>query len=425
MKDNKEMNGVSQSPMERLELLQETIRRQEAALQAKGRLVDNMAYQIRTLSNAVVGFSDLLLTEEMTDEQHDYALEINTAGKGLSTLVNEVLDWARLESGRLQVTRNAYSVRSILKELEEIVRPVATDKGLAFAMQLDASLPETVITDSERLVKCLINLAANAIHYTPEGFVHIAVRPQIRDGRTYVRFDIIDSGPGIPAEKLGRLFEPVIDEEDAHAQVVNMISFGLSVAAGLPLTRQLVELLGGHIDVQSEVGKGSTFTLLIPAGADSACERTPEEADPAIPREEAWSPEEASSHPILLAEDQESNRTVIRLMLKTLGYEVDTAVDGQEAVEMALSKQYSLIIMDLKMPRMDGYEATRRLRERQIKTPIIALSALSLSGEEKSRTEEIFDGFLSKPIDSEQLLAAIDRYAVGAAVNRLNRAGSS
>lgn len=425
MKDNREKNDVSQATGECLESLHETIRRQEGALQAKGRLVDNMAYQIRTLSNAIIGFSDLLLTEEMTFDQHDFAQEINTAGKGLSKLVNEVLDWARLESGRLQVMHNTYSLRSILDELEDIVRPVATEKGLTFEMQLDAALPESVVTDSERLLKCLINLAANAVHYTAAGFVHIAVRQQLSDGIMYVRFDIIDSGPGISAEKLGQLFEPVMAEEDAHAQVVNMISFGLSVAAGLPLTRQLVELLGGRIDVQSEVGKGSTFTLLIPAGVDCASEPTPDQAHPAPAQNEAWSPHENSPCPILLAEDQESNRTVIRLMLKTMGYEVDTAVDGQEAVEMALSKRYSLIIMDLKMPRMDGYEATRCIREKQSKTPIIALSALSLSPEENGRIHELFDGFLSKPIDSEQLLAAIEKYAAGAAQNRLNRARSS
>lgn len=412
MMDTYGKDDLQQTPAESLEVLQETIRQQEAALQAKGRLVDNMAYQIRTLSNAVIGFSDLLLTEDLTADQRDYAVEINVAGKGLSGLVSEVLDWARLESGRLHVTHCECSLHSFLNELEQTVRPVAADKGLSFAMRWDSSLPVTIVTDSERLMKCLINLAANAIQYTAEGFVHICVRLETRNETAYVRFDVVDSGPGIRADKLARMFEPAKAEEEAHAEVVTMLGLGLSVTAGLPLTRQLTELLGGYVEAQSEVGKGSTFSLLIPAGVDMTGETMPEQADGSPVSDEA-----DRFRPILLVEDQESNRTVIRLMLKTMGYEVDTAVDGQEAVEMGLSKPYSLIIMDLKMPRMDGYEATRRLREKQITVPIVALSALSLKPEEKDRIGELFDGFLSKPVDSEQLSAAVCKYAIGAAQN--------
>lgn len=413
MKGKKTKNIEPQTSAESPEVLRETIRRHEATLQAKGRLLDNMAYQIRTLSNAVIGFSELLLTEELTPEQHDFAVEINTAGKGLSDLVNEVLDWARLESGRLQIARSVCSLNDILNQLDPIVRPAAEDKELRFETRLDARLPATLMTDSDRLMKCLVNLAANAVQCTSEGFVRIVVRPEVRDDTAYVRFDVIDSGPGISAEKLDRLFEPARVEEDAHAEVVTMLGMGLSVTAGLPLTRRLVELLGGTIEVQSKTGKGTTFSLLIPVGMDIATESilvrtpyTPAEANDA-------SPNELSTGPILLAEDQESNRTVVQLMLKTMGYEVDTAVDGREAVEMALSKKYSLIIMDLKMPRMDGYEATRCLREKHAEVPIVALTALSLSQEEKSRANDLFNGFLSKPIDSEQLSAVVGKYTAG------------
>ena len=290
-----------QTSTESPEVLRETIRRHEATLQARGRLVDNMAYQIRTLSNAVIGFSELLLTEDLTPDQHDFALEINTAGKGLSDLVNEVLDWARLESGRLQIVRSACPLHGILDQLDQIVRPIANDKELRFETLRDERLPATLLTDSDRLMKCLINLAANAIKYTAEGFVRVNVRLQMREETAFVRFDVIDSGPGISAEKMKRLFEPASAEEDAHAEVVTMLGMGLSVTAGLPLTRLLVELLGGTLEVQSEVGTGSTFSLLIPAGMDIAsepiCGRTP--CAPA--RETDASPGALSSDPILLA----------------------------------------------------------------------------------------------------------------------------
>lgn len=417
MMDDQDINIVPQSTMESLELLRETISRQEAALHAKGRLVDNMAYQIRTLSNAVIGFSDLLLTEDLMPDQRDYAVEINTAGKGLSSLVNEVLDWARLESGRLQITRCECSLRVVLDELDKTVRPVAADKGLTFDTKWDNRLPETVITDPERLLKCLVNLSANAIQYTTEGFVHINPHLEMRNDKPYIRFDVIDSGPGITPERLDRLFEPAKAEEDAHAEVVTMLSLGLSVAAGLPLTRQLAELLGGTVEAHSELGKGSIFSLLIPVGIGTASHSSLDREIGVQANEGKSSPRDEGPWPILLVEDQESNRTVIRLMLKAMGYDVETAVDGQEAVEMAFSKTYCLIIMDLKMPRMDGYEAASCLREKKLDVPIVALSALSLKPEEKGRIAELFDGFLSKPVDSEQLLAAIQKYAVGAAAN--------
>lgn len=421
--ENPEQKGLLQSPPESMESLRETNRRQEAALQAKGRLVDNMAYQIRTLSNAIIGFSDLLLTEELTLDQQDYAAEINTAGKGLSELVNEVLDWARLESGRLQITRTQCSLQAILDELEQTARPVALEKKLAFELDGDTTLPTTIVTDSERLLKCLVNLTANAIQYTREGFVRINVHNETRSGAAYVRFDIVDSGPGIAPEKLACLFEPTLEEEDAHAQVVMMLGRKLSAAAGLPLTRQLAELLGCSIEVQSAPGKGSTFSLLIPIDANTTFKPMQQQSESNSAEDKSFSSETVSL-PILLAEDQESNRTVIRLMLKAMGYEADTAKDGQEATELALSREYSLIIMDLKMPRMDGFEATRCLRDRQVTVPIVALSAISLNPDEKTRIGELFDGFLSKPIDREQLAAAVRKYAIGAGV-KMEAAGIS
>jgi len=391
-------------------------RRQAVALHAKGRMLDNMAYQIRTLSNAIIGFSDLLLSEELPVDQRDYAEEISLAGKGLSKLVNEVLDWARLGAGRLEVVCKRCSLKTILDEIDREARSAATEKGLTVELHQDAVLPATLMTDSDRLVKCLINLIANAIQYTEQGGVRIEVRLEVQDSVSYVRFDIIDSGRGIAPEKLAILFEPVMTEGQANAQVVTMLSKKISAVAGLPLTRELAELLGGSLEVQSEVGKGSTFSLRIPVGVDAALAP---QAEALTSRPTVTAPTAPSSPvgalPILLVEDQESNRTVIRLMLQTMGYEVETAVDGQEAVEMATTRPYSLIFMDLKMPRMDGYEATRFLRDKQIKVPIVVLSAMVLDHEESRVIAELFDGLLTKPVDCGQLLAAVRKYAVAAA----------
>ena len=420
---NQDTSTGPQTAPESMESLRQTNRQQQAALQAKGRMIDNMAYQIRTLSNAIIGFSDLLLTEGLSPDQLDYAGEINQAGKGLSELVNEVLDWARLESGRLQIVRSQCELRTILDGLERTVRSVATDKGITFKVQSETTLPQCITTDPERLLKCLLNLVANAIQYTTQGFVRVDVHPDAQGGMAYVRFDVVDSGKGVPSEKLATLFEPAMYEEEANAQVVMMLGRKLSAAAGLPLTRQLAELLGGKIEVQSEVGKGSTFSLFIPTGTEAVFEASLYTSDESSVKNPSIQSQEKKSFPILLVEDQESNRTVVRLMLQTMGYEVETAVDGQEAVEMALSRPYSLIFMDLKMPRMDGCQATQYLRSRQVKVPIVALSAMVLNADENQHIAELFDGFLTKPIDSEQLLTAVRKYA--AAALNVNTAGVS
>jgi len=406
--ENRNQGKMVEQTADSVEKLRELNRKQAAAIRAKGRMIDNMAYQIRTLSNAIIGFSDLLLTENLDDCQRDFAQEIHQAGKGLSELVNEALDWARLESGRLQIVRTETELSAMLSRLEQTVSPVAIEKGLVFELTVDAGLPNCLVTDEERLFKCLINLVANAIQYTDKGFVRVHARPQQRDNALWVRFDVADSGRGIAPEKMATLFEPITEDEDAGTQVVMMLGRKLSATAGLPLTLRLAELLGGTIDVQSEPGKGSTFSLLIPASAEAVCNtlsapvQTPRAFGDPHPHQDA---------PILLVEDQESNRVVVRLMLESMGYVVETAVDGQEAVELAMSRPYSLIFMDMKMPRMDGCQATRCLRDKNIQTPIVALTAMELDAHERGRINELFDAYLTKPIDSEQLRAAVEQYA--------------
>lgn len=413
MEEQKKDSAVTQT-VESVDQLRQLNRRQAAAIRAKGRMIDNMAYQIRTLSNAIIGFSDLLLTENLEDCQRDFAEEIHQAGKGLSELVNEALDWARLESGRLQIVRKETELSQILDQLDKTFRSAATEKGLAFDIIADPHLPDTFFTDQERLFKCLINLAANAIQYTDTGFVRVSVRRENRNASDWVRFEIADSGCGIAPEKLAMLFEPAKDEQDAGDQMVSAIFRRLFATIGLPLTWQLAELLGGTIEVHSEVGKGSTFSLLMPVAVDAGSPAPA--ADEPTPTT-AKTPEEGQDGPILLVEDQESNRIVVQLMLQSMGYAVETAVDGQEAVEKVLSRPYRLIFMDLKMPRMDGYQATRYLRDKHIQLPIVALTAMDIDTHERGRINELFDAYLTKPIDSEQLRSAVEQYTQKTAVS--------
>jgi hypothetical protein len=247
-----------------IEALRRRIGQQQLALQTKGQLIDNMAYQIRTLSNAIIGFSDLLLSESLPPDHREYAEEINQAGKDLSDLVNEVLDWARLEAGRLRLTRTPCAISEILSRLDQTLRPAATNKGIGFEIRLDPALPETIITDADRLLKCLVTLSANILQQAGNGSIQVTVQADTRHDSAWIRIDLTNRTHVIDPQHLATLFDPPSDQEQVHAEMLTMMNSGLSVTAGLPLTRQLVQVLGGLIDIQSDNEKGTTFSLSLP-----------------------------------------------------------------------------------------------------------------------------------------------------------------
>jgi len=386
--------------------LRNLILQKEAAIRAKGRLIDNMSYQIRTLSNAVIGFSELLLSEELPDNLLEYVNEINQAGNGLSSLVNEVLDWARLESGGLRLNNSKCDLLGIVRYIETIVSSAAADKGLSCELEIDPDLPSEILSDKERLLKCLLNLIANAFKYAQEGSVRIHIVPE----QSCIRFDITTDGVGMSPEEIKSIFEPVLHEEDINNEVFTMLDMGITVTAGLPLTKQLIELLGGTLNVTGD-NAGVTVSVLLPTnlegnsvgklGAYSSITHEKEE----VPENDLCTP--AS---ILLVEDQQSNRTVFSLMLEAQGVLVDTAEDGIEGFEKASQKEYDLILMDLKMPRMDGYQATRKIREIRPQIPIVALSAKVLDDNENHEIDNMFDGFLTKPVDGFKLSETVRRF---------------
>jgi len=381
---------------------------QKAQMQIKSRLMDNMAYQIRTLSNAVIGFSELLLSEGLTQNQNEYVQEINQAGYGLSTLVNEVLDWTQVLSGNLLINKSPCELSKIIQQLEQVLSTAAKKKGLDYQIVAEPTLPARILSDNERLLKCLLNLIANAIRYTPQGSVRVHVLSEEAVWGPMVRFDVIDSGIGIDEEKVAHLFEPQDYQIGSDQELLTLLDMGLQVTAGLPLTKQLSELLDGTIEVQSQADVGSTFSLRIPVGMDLDAQ-LPEN----LPIQDDWQPKDTSAGTILLVEDQQSNRTVISLMLEALGVEVETAADGEESLEKVQHNSYALILMDLKMPKMDGYEATRHLREKDIEIPIVALSAKVLNGNEHQQIAALFDGFLTKPVDSRKLSEMLQQFIKG------------
>ncbi len=377
----------------------------EPIIQFKNQLIANAAFQIRTLSNAIIGFSDLLRYEQLTDSQTEYVNEIYNAGKDVVALVDDVLELFRIESGQLSIDIVNCSFGGLLDKIDSLVRHCAEEKGLEFEILQCTDLPANIRTDSSKLCQCLINLVSNAIKFTEVGYVQLRVSIEDCDGQPYIRFDVADSGPGIPFDKQESIFEPFAQEGDVDEGV------STSSGLGLTITHHLVRLLGGEVSVISMQGEGSVFSLLIPAGVDVASQPLLEQREPLVSLSEEEVDHRQCVGNVLLVENEPSNRTVMTLLLEAMGLHVSTAEDGLQAVEKAVAEPFDLILMDIKMPRMDGHEARQSLREKGLATPIIALSASSPSDDDPDSSKLAdFNCFLVKPVDSRKLYEAISKY---------------
>lgn len=404
--DNQELQNPKQLKLKNQKM--------DIALRSKSRLIDNMAYQIRTLSNAIIGFSDLLATERLNDTQREYLFEIHQAGHGLSSIVEDVLDLAQIDSGKLKTVSVECDLADLLNEVELIVTRAARQKGLDFEIHAATDLPAHIVTDPNRLQKCLFSLAGNAVKFTQNGYVNILISLEFSQSQPMIRFDIVDTGSGIEPDRLKTIFEPVSHFDKVNCGLLDTINLGLRVCGGLAMTRRLVEMLGGRIDVVSEPQVGSTFSLIIPAKVDVQSQASliypPTTPISEMPQNvETQQPSQHLGH-VLIVEDEESNRTVLSLMLESMGLQVTTCSDGEQAVQIAKDGGFDVILMDLQLPKLDGFQATRQLREMGLATPVLALSAGVLSEEEKAQANQYFDTFLAKPADSRSLSEALEKY---------------
>ena len=377
----------------------------EAALQTKSRLIDKMAYQIRTLSNAIIGFSNLLSLEKLTDAQKEYVSEIRQAGQGLSSLVESVLDLAQIESGKLKPDYTDCDLADLFEEVETHVSRAAAQKGLEFSIETAGRLPARIKTDYGRLRNCLLHLAGNAIVFTEKGYVKILVGLDWIQETPFIRFDVVDTGRGIASSRLRSIFEPAAYEDDSNSRMFATLNLGLRACGGLTMTQQLINLMEGKIQIISEPGVGSTFSLLIPARTDVGSEKPlqyPPQRDRYCLPEENCDSIQCLGH-ILVVEDEESNRTVLSLLLENLGLKVTAAATSSEAVELARQNEFDMILMDIQLPDMDGLQTARLLKEQGFAAPITGLSAGVLSEADRQQIQEVFDAFLMKPVDSDRL----------------------
>jgi signal transduction histidine kinase/CheY-like chemotaxis protein len=376
---------------------------------AKSQFLASMSHEIRTPMNAIIGFSEVLAEEKLTCEQRDHVSIIKGSAEHLLQLINDILDFSKIEAGKLDINIADYSLERLFVAVESLLRPMAQKKKLAFEVLQCGPLPAQIRTDPLRLNQCLVNLVNNAIKFTEKGHVYVSVSLQETNDKPYIRFDVEDTGIGIPADKQDSIFEE-------FAQIDNGATrrFG-GAGLGLAITRKLAYLLGGELSLTSKVGAGSVFSLTIPAGVDVKSQPLFDKYKLVIdlnqePETSDTTEQVKFSGRVLVAEDSQSNQMLIKLLLEKLDLQVTIAQDGKEAVDKALSQPFDLIFMDIQMPNMDGYEATRALRQNRLKTPIIALTAYAMKGDDEKCISAGCSYYIAKPIDRETLLRVISKY---------------
>jgi PAS domain S-box-containing protein len=403
--------------------LETSNRMAESATRAKSEFLANMSHEIRTPMTAILGFSEFLLGEPGLERAPQHRVEalrtIQRNGRHLLEIINDILDLSKVEAGKLQIERGTCDPALVVHDVVQLMQVRADSKGLALSAEYLGLIPATICTDPMRLRQILINLLGNAIKFTATGGVRLLVRTVLAASQPpALQFDVVDSGIGMTAEQRAILFQPFTQAESSTSR-----RFG-GTGLGLAISKRLAEMLGGDIAVSSVPGKGSTFTLAVAAGPLDGVRMLDRSGPAALPQSDHRALPKATHTAlncrILLADDGPDNRRLLSLFLKRAGAEVTTAADGREAVEAALAARaaghpFDVILMDMRMPLMDGYEASRRLRSAGYEGPIVALTAGSADGDEDACRQAGCDGYMMKPIDRDALIAAVAcRLAAGA-----------
>lgn len=380
----------------------------EASSRAKGEFLANMSHEIRTPLNAIIGFAELLLQNPddcSRAEREEFLRTIGASGRHLANLIGDILDVSKIESGRMAMDRVECSPDAILREVVAVLQPTATAKGLRLYREWSSEIPRRIKTDPSRFRQILMNLVGNAVKFTDAGEVRVMAQWERSGPQPKLVVRVRDTGIGIPEDKLPTIFDPFVQADSSVTRRYGGTGLGLAIC------KHLAEALGGDIHVQSHPGVGSVFTFSIASGSlEEVVFSECGDSGFITPRPEMRQIE--PNHPlesarILLVEDGEANQRLLKFILERAGATVTLAANGLEGLQRAKEREYDIILMDMQMPMMDGYQATSILRRDGCRTPIIALTAHAMSGDREKCLRAGCNDYLTKPVNGAQLVAVV------------------
>ncbi|MCR5254489.1 MAG: response regulator [Acetatifactor sp.] len=389
----------------------------DRANKSKSDFLATMSHEIRTPINSILGMDEILLRENLSDSQRQYALNIKSAGNSLLSLINDILDLSKIETGKLDIVPGDYDLAELLKECYSLVEKRAADKELELKVINDPSIPRKLMGDANRVRQVIVNVLNNAVKYTQRGYVYLGIGWKSQ-GPTdlLLKISVEDSGIGIAPDNIDKIFEAYTRSDEKKTKNIEGTGLGLSI------TKQLVDLMGGSIRVESEVDKGSTFFIEIPQKTAERTTRTSYQKlgmfykdiyEPAAFGKKYHEKFRAPGAVILAVDDVVMNLEVVRGLLRQTQIKVEFAESGMEALEKIQEKHYDLILMDHMMPHMSGLEVFKRMKEMEHlckTTPVIILTANALAGEKEEYLKLGFDDYLAKPIKGKELEEMLFKY---------------